>query len=259
VLHRRDDPVERLDRGDDVVVREHHALRRAGRARGEDQFEDLLGGRPRPRRLSRLPVGRERRVVRGRLGAQRLDGGRREVVETGLAGVRGVAAGAEDQVPGRRRGHDPLDGLRRHAQVERDEHEAGGHRAVVRGRELGHRWRPRQDPIAGLEIQGAEAPGRDPGPALQLAEAPLGGRAVVASERKRAALAVPVHGRVEQIEQRRHSRTLPMRGRILRPPTVRGGSFRGCRADADRVPCQRNDHPPRAARPEPRDPAAEWC
>ena len=27
VLHRRHDPVERLDRGDDVVVGEHHALR----------------------------------------------------------------------------------------------------------------------------------------------------------------------------------------------------------------------------------------
>ena len=48
VLHRRDDPVERLDRGDDVVVRQHHALRRAGRAAREDELEDLVRRRALP-------------------------------------------------------------------------------------------------------------------------------------------------------------------------------------------------------------------
>ena len=79
VVHRRDDAVERLDAGDDVVVGQDDALRRAGRAAREDELEDLVGGRGAPRRLSRLPVGREGGIVVGGLGAQVLDGRRREV------------------------------------------------------------------------------------------------------------------------------------------------------------------------------------
>ncbi len=59
VVHRRDDPVERLDGRDDVVVGQHHALRRAGRAAREDELEDLVGRRGAPGRLAGLPVGRE--------------------------------------------------------------------------------------------------------------------------------------------------------------------------------------------------------
>ena len=88
VVHRRDDPVERLDRRDDVVVGQHHALRRAGRAAREDELEDLVGGRRAPGRLARLPVGREQRVVVGGLGAQGLDRRRREVRQAGLARIR---------------------------------------------------------------------------------------------------------------------------------------------------------------------------
>ena len=112
VLHRGHDPVERLDRGDDVVVRERHALGRAGGPGGEDELEDLVGRRALPGRQARLPIGRERRVVRGRLRAQGLHRDRREVVEARLARVGGVAAGAEDEVAGIGCGDDALDRLR---------------------------------------------------------------------------------------------------------------------------------------------------
>ena len=65
-----------------------------------DELEDVLGGGWLPGGLERFPVGREERIVVGGFRAQRLDDGGREVLEPGLARVRGVAAGAEDQVPG---------------------------------------------------------------------------------------------------------------------------------------------------------------
>ena len=70
VLHPRHDPVKGLDRGDDVVVGEHHALRRPGRARGEDQLEQVARGGGGPRRHLRFPVGREA-TCRGRRSAPR--------------------------------------------------------------------------------------------------------------------------------------------------------------------------------------------
>ena len=60
VLHRRDDPVEGLVRGEEVVVREHHALRRAGRARGEDQLDEVARLGAWPGGDLGLPVRRER-------------------------------------------------------------------------------------------------------------------------------------------------------------------------------------------------------
>ena len=109
MVHRRDDPVERLDRRDDVVVGQHHALRRAGRAAGEDELEDLVGGRPPPGRLARLPVGRERGSSSAGSAAQRVDRRRREVRQAGLARIGRIAARAQDQVPGARRADDHLD------------------------------------------------------------------------------------------------------------------------------------------------------
>ena len=43
VLDRRQHAVDRAHRREQVVVGDHHALRRAGRARGEDQVPDVLG------------------------------------------------------------------------------------------------------------------------------------------------------------------------------------------------------------------------
>ncbi len=92
VIHRRDDPVERLDRCGDVVVGEHHALRRAGRAAREDELEDLVRRRCAPRRLARLPVVREQRVVRLGFGGEVLDRGGREVRQAGLSADPGRRA-----------------------------------------------------------------------------------------------------------------------------------------------------------------------
>ena len=94
--------VERLDRGDDVVVAERHALRGAGRARGEDRARRSrrASGAPRPR--LRLPVGRES-VSSGSAG-ERLDGRRREAGRDRRRAGRRIAAGAEDQVARRGRG-----------------------------------------------------------------------------------------------------------------------------------------------------------
>ena len=91
MLHRRNDPVERRDRGHDVVVGEHHALRRAGRTGGEDQLENLVGDWRRPVGQLCLPVGREGVV---RIGRECLDGRRREAPESCLPRIRRVSTGA---------------------------------------------------------------------------------------------------------------------------------------------------------------------
>ena len=127
VLHRRHDPVERLDRGDDVVVGQHHALRRAGRARREDELEDLVGGGRRQARLLRLPVGRERRVVGlgfAPTAPRRSWSGSGRARPRADRARRGPSRGSGGAALGRR--DDPLDRLRRHAQVERHEHEPRG-------------------------------------------------------------------------------------------------------------------------------------
>ena len=68
--------MERLDRGEQVVVGEHHALRRAGRARGEDQLPDLVRARARPGRD--LPPPSRAGTSSSGLGRESLDGRRRE-------------------------------------------------------------------------------------------------------------------------------------------------------------------------------------
>ena len=62
--------VERLDRGEDVVVGEHHALRRPGRARGEDQLRRCRPVRAAPRRPASPPSRAGTRVVVGGFGAR---------------------------------------------------------------------------------------------------------------------------------------------------------------------------------------------
>ena len=103
VLHRRDDPVEALDRGHDVVVGQHDALRRAGRAGREDQLERLVrppGGPTPPWRTSQSG---------GKSGSSGSGSAERastvvvgKPVRRGLARVGRVAAGAQDEVAGAR-------------------------------------------------------------------------------------------------------------------------------------------------------------
>ena len=222
---------------------EHHALRRAGRARGEDELEDLVGGRALPGALARLPVGRERRVIRRGLGRERLDGRRREVVQPGFARVGRVAPGPEDEVPGSGRLDDPLDRRRRHPKVERDEDEPRSHRAVVRGGELGCGRGPGEDAVTGFEAHGPQPPRRDPAAPLELAEAPLARGPVVAPQGECRPFPVAHDRGVEQVEQCGHPDVvLPLRGRH---PTTEGVARRldpVTRGDTDRVPCIRNDH-----------------
>ena len=137
VLHRRDDPVHRPDRGEDVVVGEHHALRRAGRARREDELEDVGRGRAAARRRP-APPSRPGSVSSG----SAVSASRRVVGNASRPASRG--SGASRPVPRIRcfalgAGGDPLDRVGRHPQVERDEDEARPHRPEVGGGQLRRR------------------------------------------------------------------------------------------------------------------------
>ena len=161
VLHRVDDPVERHRSGEHVGVGQHHALGIAGRPRREHELEDVGGRRARPRRQLRLPVGREGVV---RVGGQVLDDRRGEPLEPDLARVGRVAAAAEQQADGTRLVDDPRDRVRGHPGVERDEDQPRVHRAEVGGGQRGRRRGPGQHPIARVEPERLEPPGRDPAP-----------------------------------------------------------------------------------------------
>ena len=199
VLHRGHDPVERFDRGEDIVVGEHHAL---GRTRGpgrEHELEQVLRrgrwparrpappSRPgttrpaRPTRVSTVVVGnRSRRASRGS-GASRP--------------VPRIRCRAPDAPT------DHLDRVGRHPQVERDEHQAGPHRPEVGRRQLRRRGRPGQQAVAGLEAERAQPPGGQARAAIELAEAPGRGRSVVAAQAQRRPIAVPGDGVLEQVDQ----------------------------------------------------------
>ena len=215
VLHRRDDVVERLDRCRDVVVGEHHALRRARRAAREDELEHLVGFGPFPGGLARLPVGREERVVRGRLRRERLDRRRREVGEAGRSRVGRVTARTQDQVAGPRGADDGGDRVHRHPQVERHDHEAGVHRPEIGGRQLRARWAPGQDPIARLEVERPEPPGGDPRAAIEIAVRPVRARAIVRPQAKRWPIAETGHGALEQVDQGHRHERIPRAGRRM--------------------------------------------
>ena len=198
VLHPRDDPVERLDRGDDVVVGEHHALRRAGRAGGEDELEQVGRDGGRPGRDLGLPVGRH---VGAGLGRDRVDRRGREAVEPRLARIGRIATGPDDEVSRAGGLDDALDRVGRHPQVERDEDQPRAHRPEVRRGQVRRGRRPGQEAIARLEPQGAQPPGREPRAPVELPIAPRGGGAVVETEAQRGPVAVHGHGLGEQLEQ----------------------------------------------------------
>ena len=155
----------------------------------------------------RLPVGRERRVVVGRFGRERLDGRRREVAEADLARVRarrGRSRGSGGAAPDA--ATIALDRVRRHPQVERDEDEPRAHRAEVRGRQLRRRRRPGEDPVAGLRPSARSRQAASRAPPVELAVGPVVGRP--SSCRRPSAGRSPNRARrvVEQVEQRRHRR-----------------------------------------------------
>ncbi len=183
---------------DDVVVGEHHALRRAGRARGEDELEDVGGGGRRPGSELGFPIGREGRVG---FGGQGIHGGRREAIEAGLARVGGVTARAEDEMPGARIRDDAFDRGRRHAEVERDQDQPGPHGPEIGRGEFRHRRRPGQQPVAAFKAEGAESPRGDPGSSVEFAVAPGRRRPVVKPKTQGGLVAVGGDGLGEQIEQ----------------------------------------------------------
>ena len=78
----------------------------------------------------------------------------------------------------------------RHAQVERDEDQAGPHRPEIGRRQVGRRRRPGQQPVARLEPERAQPPGGEPRPAVEVAVRPARGRAVVEPEAERVLVAV---------------------------------------------------------------------
>ena len=96
VLHRRDDPVDDRDRGDDVAVGQHHALRGARRARGEDELEDIVVARAaaRPRPVRSQSAGNEASGSAAMTSTVVVG----NALETDFARVRRVPAGAQDQV-----------------------------------------------------------------------------------------------------------------------------------------------------------------
>ena len=203
VFEVRHDRVERLDRGQDVVVGEHHALRDAGRPRREHELEDVVLVRRLPGGLGRFPVGREGRDRRRRARRRGLRGS-----SSGTCSRRASrGSGASRPVPRMRWRvsaalHDVLDGLDRHAQVQRHVDEASAHRPEVGGRELRHGRAPGQDPVARLEAEGPQAPGRDPAPPLELAEGPRARGPVVGAQAQGGLVAVARDGLVEQAEKR---------------------------------------------------------
>ena len=175
-----------------------------GRARGaarEHELEELIGRRALPGRLARLPVGREDRVVLGRFGRQCVHRRGREVGQTGLLRIGGVAPGAEDEVTGTRRADDRVDRVAGHPQIERDDDEPGVHRAEVGGGQLGRRRAPGQDPVARLQVESAQPPGGDPRPSIEIPVGPGRGRSVVVADAKRRPVAVARHGGLEQVDE----------------------------------------------------------
>ena len=223
--------MERLDRRHDVVVGQHHALRRAGRTAREDELERLVGGRWLPGGLACLPVLGELRVVIGRQGDEVVEDRGRELLEACVARIRRVAAGPQDEVAGAARRDDGLDRVDGHPKVERHEHESGVHRPVVGGREGGLGWRPGQDPVAGLEVEGTQPPGGDPRPFVELAERPGLGAPVVATERERGSVPVALDAAGEQVQQRgRHARGTS--AGIGRHPSGRSSTLRVTRDGA---------------------------
>jgi hypothetical protein len=80
------------------------------------------------------------------------------------------------------------------------------HRPEVDGREGRGRRRPGQEPVARLQPESAQAPCRQAASPVELAEAPVPGRAVVGAEPYRVPIAEARDGRFEQVEERVHSR-----------------------------------------------------
>ncbi len=234
VLLRRDRVMSGLDRRDDVGVGEHHALGRAGRAGREDDLEEVGWDRARPAADLVRPIGRP---VCVRLRGEVLDERGREALEASLAGVRGVPAAAERQVCRLRLLGDPLDGLGRHPEIERDDDDLGPHRPEV-DRGQGRRgWGPGQEAVAGSQTGRAQPPRDGPAPPVELAVRPRLRGPVVAPKGERRPVAVAGAGLVQDVEKGLHRRISLRRSRAgvtarRGAPTRHPARRRGTRPDA---------------------------
>ncbi len=198
VVHVRDQLVEPVDAGQRVLVRQHHALRRARRARGEDEQVGVARLRARPRLQRRLPVRRERGIG---LRAQLVERDGRHRLQVRPRGVRGVASGTDRELHRPRTFRDPGDGGGSHSQVERHEDQTRPHRPEVGGGKLGAGCRPCQQPVARSQPAGAEPPRGQPAPTVELAVAPRLRLTVIAAQRERGPLAVASRRSVEEVDE----------------------------------------------------------
>ena len=133
VVHLRDNAMETIHARDRVLVGQHHALWGAGRAGGEDQQVRVFGSRAGPGSNAGVPIGREPGTG---LGAEIVDRDRRQSVQVGFRGVRGVASRADGQLAGLGPIRDPSDRGGRHAQVQWHDDHACAHCPEVDGGQL---------------------------------------------------------------------------------------------------------------------------
>ena len=203
VLDVRDDLVHRPDRGEHVLVREHHALRRARRAAREDQLEDRVRGRAWPCTHLRLPVRRKGLIwIRGQVVELR----GREILEPDLARICDLTAVPDDEPASLRSLRDAPNSVGRHPEVERNEDQAGPDGTDIRGGKLRRRGRPGEQPIAELQAERTEPPRRDQAPTLQLGVGPLH-RALVVRAQAHGRLIGPLRdGPFDKVDQGFHSR-----------------------------------------------------
>ncbi len=138
-----------------------------------------------------------------RLGSQSLDGADVQVIEARRLGVGRVEAATDGQPLGVRLFREPLQGLRRHPEVQRDDYDAGEHGAVVDGRQGGSSWAPGEESVALVEAKGAQAPGNQLGMVAQVGGSPREGQAFVGAQGKLAPAGPALRRIVEQVEQRR--------------------------------------------------------
>ena len=115
---------------------------------------------------------------------------------------------------------DPLQNVRRHAQVEWHDHSAGAHRPEVDRRQCRRRRTPGQHPIAGLDAQLAQAPGHELGVVADVARAPAQREPLVRAQGHLLA-AVVAHCRVLDQVQRASRKYGGQEAPTCRPESIR--------------------------------------
>ena len=155
MVERREHVVDRSDRREQVVVGDHHALRRAGRARGEDQVPDVLGAgvaatRVRPVASQSAGTPSPSAGLRDERRRPSSSGSRRDRPPPGPARP-GRCRGSGGAARRGRRSPAIASGLIRRSSGTRIR--PGPHRPEVDGGQRRARRAPGQDPVAGLEAE----------------------------------------------------------------------------------------------------------